>query len=156
VKRDLHFEYVYPHTIERVWRALTDPAAIAQWLMQNDFEPTVGHKFQFHTKPGPGFSGIVNCEVLAVDAPNRLSYSWKGGALETVVTFTLESVPQGTRVRLEHTGFQGIKGWIVSRILGKGWKSNVLGKNLPAVLDYVDEAGFHPPADGRIPGCHRK
>jgi uncharacterized protein YndB with AHSA1/START domain len=86
MKRDLHFEVTYPHPPEKVWRALTDPQAIAQWLMENNFEARLGHKFQFRTKPAPGFDGVVNCEVLEMDPPRRLAYSWSGGNLNTIVT----------------------------------------------------------------------
>ncbi len=155
MKNFIHLEFVYPHPPDRVWRALTTREAIAQWLMENDFEPKTGHKFQFHTKPGPGFSGLVDCQVLEIDPPRRLSYSWKGSGLDTVVTFTLEPAAEGTRLRLDHTGFRGVKGWILRRLLGSGWKSNVLGRNLPAVIPYVDDTGFHLPPSGTIPGCHR-
>ncbi len=64
MSRGLHFEFIYKHSPQRVWRALTDSAAIARWLMPNDFQPVVGHKFQLRTKPRPGFDGIVKCEVL--------------------------------------------------------------------------------------------
>jgi uncharacterized protein YndB with AHSA1/START domain len=155
MKRDLRFEAVYPYPIEKVWRAITDPKAISQWLMENDFEPKLGHKFMFRSKPQPGWDGIVNCEVLELDPPRRLSYSWSGGGLNTMVTFLLEPATKGTRLRLEHKGFAGLKGLMVSMILGSGWKSNILKRNLPAVLAYVDDTGFHPPAGGIVPGCHR-
>jgi uncharacterized protein YndB with AHSA1/START domain len=134
LKRDLHFDVTYPHPVEKVWLALTDPQAIAQWLMANDFEPRVGHRFQFREKPQPGWDGIVNCEVTAVDPPHRLSYSWRNGNLDTKVSWLLESVPEGTRVQLEHTGFRGVRGWMACRILGKGWGSRILNRNLPALL----------------------
>jgi uncharacterized protein YndB with AHSA1/START domain len=154
MSRGLHFEFIYKHSPQRVWRALTDSAAIARWLMPNDFQPVVGHKFQLRTKPRPGFDGIVNCEVLEMDAPRRLSYSWKGGGMETVVTYTLEAVPEGTRLHFDQTGFRGLRGLLVSRVLGSGWESRILARNLPAVLEFVDDAGFHSPPDGAIPGCH--
>jgi uncharacterized protein YndB with AHSA1/START domain len=153
MKRDLHFEIVYPHPPERVWHALTDPAAIAQWLMPNNFEPRVGHKFHFRTKPRRSWDGVVQCEVLELDRPRRLAYAWNGSGLNTVVTFTLDPMPEGTRLRLDHRGFAGVKGLMLSFILGSGWKSNILRRNLPAVLHHVDDTGFHPPADGTIPGC---
>jgi uncharacterized protein YndB with AHSA1/START domain len=152
--RDLHFEFVYPHSPQRVWRALTDSAAIAKWLMPNDFQPVVGHKFQFRTKPRPGFDGIVNCEVLELEPPRKLAYSWKGGGMETVVSYTLEAVPEGTRLHFDHTGFRGLRGLLVSKMLASGWKSKILARNLPAVLEFVNDEGFHRPPDGAIPGCH--
>jgi len=72
MKRDLRFEVVYKHPIEKVWRALTDSKAIAQWLMENDFEPRLGHKFMFHSKPQPGWDGKSYCEVTELDPPRRL------------------------------------------------------------------------------------
>jgi uncharacterized protein YndB with AHSA1/START domain len=154
VKHDLHFEFVYPHPPERVWHALTDPAAVAQWLMPNNFEPKLGHKFQFRTKPRPGFDGVVQCEVTQLDPPRRLAYSWAGGGLGTSVTFALERVPEGTRLIFDHIGFKGVKGMMISRMLGRGWKSRILSKNLPAVLAYVNDQGYHAPLEGAIPGCH--
>lgn len=61
----LRIEKTYPHPRARVWRALVDPELLARWLMPNDFAPRVGHRFTFRTEPGPGFDGIVRCEVLA-------------------------------------------------------------------------------------------
>jgi uncharacterized protein YndB with AHSA1/START domain len=137
VKRDLHFDIVYPHPPERVWNALTDPAALGEWLMDNSFEPRLGHRFQFRTTPRPGFKGLVDCEVTELDPPRRLAYTWHGGwtGRPTVVTYTLEAVPEGTRQRLDHTGFRGISGIALSLLLGSGWKSNILRRSLPNTLE---------------------
>jgi uncharacterized protein YndB with AHSA1/START domain len=148
MKRDLIFNEVYPYPIERVWRALTDSEAIADWLMPNDFEPKIGHKFQFHTKPAPGFDGTVNCEVIEVTPPTRLAFSWKGGGIDTVATFTLTSVPEGTHLRLEHTGFSGLKGMMVGSILGKGWKK-ILGVALPKAVSRFSDSGYQSLSDTR-------
>jgi uncharacterized protein YndB with AHSA1/START domain len=133
MKRDLKFEAVYPYPAERVWRALTDPQELAQWLMPNDFQPSLGHKFQFKTKPAPGFDGVVQCVVIELEVPRRLAYTWHGGKLESVVSFTLESVGQGTRLVLEHKGFEGAGEWMLSAMLGRGWK-RMVEERLPAVL----------------------
>jgi uncharacterized protein YndB with AHSA1/START domain len=125
VKRDLHFEAVYRQPPEQVWRALTEPRAIAAWLMPNDFEPRLGHRFQFRAPPQGGWDGIVNCEVLEIDPPRRLVYTWTSNMLDTKVAWTLERVGGGTRLRLDHTGFDGFKAWLVSLILGSGWKGMV-------------------------------
>ena len=94
MKRDLKRVVVYPHPPDDVWRALTDPVALAEWLMPSNFEPRVGHEFQFQTTPRPGFrfDGTIRCKVVALDAPRRLVYSWRAGSLDTVVTWTLEAV----------------------------------------------------------------
>ena len=104
-------ERVMMHAPEKVWRALTLSPLMAEWLMQNDFEARVGHKFQFRATPVPGWKGITNCEVLDVDPPRRLVYAWGDGTesdsgLKTVVTWTLEPVPGGVRVRMEQSGFR--------------------------------------------------
>lgn len=123
MKRDLRFEAFYPHPVEAVWAAVSNREVLSRWLMPNDFEPRVGHRFRFHTRPAPGFDGTVYCEVLEVDPPNRLSFSWTGGwqRTPTTVTFILEPVQGGTRFVLEHTGFEGPKGVALSHILERGW-----------------------------------
>jgi len=85
----------YPQSIETVWRALTDPALVGQWLMTSDFEPRLGHRFSFRTKPAPGFSGIIECVVDEFDPPHRLGYTWWGGGgnPQTHVRFDLASLP---------------------------------------------------------------
>lgn len=72
-----------PHPPEKVWRALSEPGLLARWLMPNDFEPVVGHRFTFAAKPIPsvGFDGRIACEVLAVEEHRLLRISWHGGGL---------------------------------------------------------------------------
>jgi uncharacterized protein YndB with AHSA1/START domain len=154
MKRDLIFEATYPHAAERIWRALTDSAAMAEWLMPNDFQARLGHKFQFRTKPAPGFDGIVNCEVREIDPPRRLAFTWKGGPVDTVVVFTLVSTsPTETRLRLEQRGFQGPKACMVSFLLGKGWK-RIFRKLLPEVLARISDQGLLPRGEGDPRSCH--
>lgn len=136
-KPQIKLERIYQYPIERVWQALTDRRALATWLMENDFEPEVGRKFQFRTKPQPGFSGIVNCEVLVVEAPRHLVYTWYGGPLKkpTTVSWRLQELaPDQTLLRLEHNGFEGVGGTIVRLILGAGWRG-LLKKNLEKALN---------------------
>ena len=102
VTRDLHFEAVYPHAIEKVWRAITDPDAIGQWLMKNDFQPRVGHRFQFRAPPGKGWDGIVNCEVLTVEPPTPGIYVERRTARHARQHHA-RSVAGGTRLSLDHT-----------------------------------------------------
>jgi uncharacterized protein YndB with AHSA1/START domain len=118
-------ERTMPHSPEKIWRALTQSPMIAEWLMQNDFKPAVGHKFQFQAKPVPGWKGITNCEVLEVDEPRKLVYSWGDGTesesgLKTKVTWTLTPTSNGTLVRMEHSGFrpQDEGGY---QAMGGGW-----------------------------------
>jgi uncharacterized protein YndB with AHSA1/START domain len=99
-----------PQSRERVWRALADSAALAQWMYPNDFEPRVGHEFTFRVpaKPEVGFDGLtVHCEVTECEPPSRLAFSWSvgGPVVDTRVSFRLEPDGDGTRVFFEHTGF---------------------------------------------------
>jgi uncharacterized protein YndB with AHSA1/START domain len=129
-------EAVYPASQADVWEALTDPRAIADWLMDNDFRPVVGHRFTFTTRPRPGFNGIVDCKVLAVEPERRLVYSWDTGPHRTTVTWTLEPHGQGTRVTLLHEGFRGAVGILPQLILSNGWGS-ILRRGLPSRLGIV-------------------
>ena len=86
---------------EKLWRALTQPHLIADWLMQNDFAATSGHRFRFTAD-----WGSVDCEVLTVEENRTLSYSWAAMGLDSVVTFTLSPTLTGTHLRLEQTGFK--------------------------------------------------
>ena len=104
--RSLVIERVFPHPPEKLWRALTESPLIAQWLMNNDFEPAVGRKFQFRSDPVPNWNGIVDCEVLVVDPLKRLSYSWGSMGLGSVVLWTLTPSEGGTHVRMEQSGFR--------------------------------------------------
>ena len=134
MKRTLRREIVYPHPVEKVWHALTDKKALSQWFMETDFEPVVGKKFTFKTKPAPGFDGVVTGEVLAAERPHHLAYTWRGGPLEeTVVRFWLEPQSNVTLVRLEHSGFSGAKEVVPSLILQFGWRK-LLKKDLPVYL----------------------
>src|SRR5215475_7102795 len=140
MRRDIRIEAEYPHPPEKVWRAISDPKLLARWLMQNDFEPRLGRPFTFRMKPQPGFDGIVQCEVLELDAPRRLRYSWCGGPLRSEVAFTLTPTPAGTRLTLHHTGFEGLKAVLLSFMMGGGW-GKMLRKRIPGLLERMDAAG---------------
>jgi uncharacterized protein YndB with AHSA1/START domain len=104
--RTLVIERDMPHPPEKIWRALTQSALIEQWLLSNDFQPVVGRKFTLRAPPAPNWSGVIDCEVLVVEPPSRLSYSWGSMGLETVVAWTLTPTPSGTHVRMEQSGFK--------------------------------------------------
>ncbi|HEX9014780.1 MAG TPA: SRPBCC domain-containing protein [Chloroflexota bacterium] len=118
-------EIVYPQSREDVWRALTDSSILAEWLMPNDFEPRVGHRFTFRTQPNPqaGFDGIVHCEVLDCLPPIQLAYSWVGGGVDTRVSYRLEPDGNGTRLFFEQSGFDLSKPWGAASLHGAeaGW-----------------------------------
>jgi uncharacterized protein YndB with AHSA1/START domain len=91
---------------ERIWRALTQPHLIAEWLMKNDFKPAAGHRFSLRKDPRPDLSIVVDCEVLVVEPNKTLSYSWTAYGLDSVVTWTLTPTSTGTRLRMEQSGFR--------------------------------------------------
>ncbi len=125
---DISLEQTYPYPPEQVWRALTERAALAEWLMPNDFEPKLAHKFQFRAPPMPGWRGFVECEVIELVAPRRLAYTWLGDddwRKPTIVRWTLEPVAGGTRLRLEHTNLQEPWGRQLQAMLNQGWRRMV-------------------------------
>jgi uncharacterized protein YndB with AHSA1/START domain len=136
-------EMVYPHPIWTVWKALTSSEALAAWLMPNDFVAEVGHRFTFRTQPQQTWNGIVECQVVELEAPYKLAYTWRGGPLlNTLVTFTLEAQAGQTRLRLEHSGFAagGPAGLSIRDLLDSGWGSKLLRERLPALLAQLDLA----------------
>jgi uncharacterized protein YndB with AHSA1/START domain len=110
--RSLVIEQEMPHSPEKVWRALTQGALIEEWLMKNDFQPIVGHRFNFRATPMPNWNGVLDCEVLAVEPNKRLSYTWNASGeeaatgIKTVVTWTLTPTKTGVLVRMEQSGFR--------------------------------------------------
>ncbi len=104
----LSFEFDLQHLPEKVWRALTDPALLAEWLLpvvEGKLEP--GAAFMFKTQPYPGWDGSVKCRVLEIEAHRKLSYAWVvGDMLDTVVTFTLSPTASGTHLSLVQSGFK--------------------------------------------------
>jgi uncharacterized protein YndB with AHSA1/START domain len=137
--RDIVVEDVVPQPPEKVWKALTTAELIGQWLMPNDFEPVVGKRFTFKTRPIGDWDGVVQCEVLEVVPNRRLVYSWKGGAdsndsgsnygskLDSVVTWTLQPEGRGTRLRLVHTGFRSPQNDFAYDAMSSGW-SRIMGR----------------------------
>ncbi|MFN0181232.1 MAG: SRPBCC family protein [Gemmatimonadales bacterium] len=104
----ISFEFDLDHPPAKVWRALTDPALLAEWLLpvfELRLEP--GAAFRFKTQPYPGWDGTVDCRILEIDAPRKLSYTWVvGEMLDTVVTFTLTPTGSGTHLSLVQSGFK--------------------------------------------------
>ncbi len=94
VERDM------PFAPEKIWRALTQPHLIEEWLMKNDFSPVVGHRFNLR-----GDWGSVDCQVLTIEPNRTLSYTWDALGLKSVVTLTLTPTATGTHLRMEQAGF---------------------------------------------------
>jgi uncharacterized protein YndB with AHSA1/START domain len=139
---DIRIVRDYQHSPVQVWKVLTDPTLIPRWTATGaggrpeGFEPVVGCKFRFVAKPKPGWNGIVDCEVLEVDEPSLLRYSWTGddGGDVTQVVYRLEPRAGGTRFSYEHTGFTGVGGLFMATLLGRV-RRKMLTVGLPAVLD---------------------
>ncbi|WP_312869272.1 SRPBCC family protein [Amycolatopsis pithecellobii] len=138
----------YPHSPRKVWRAVTEPELIPRWTSTGKgaravgFRPEVGNRFQFVAKPMPGWRGIVDCEVLEVRAEELLRYTWVGaeGEAPSYVRYQLEPTPEGTRFTYHHTGFTGIGGFAMAKMLGS-IRKKMLTVGMPALLADLDETG---------------
>jgi uncharacterized protein YndB with AHSA1/START domain len=130
-------QYDLPYPPAKVWRALTEPELLSRWLMATDMQPAVGNSFTFESDPTPWWDGIVRCEVLELERPKRLSYTWRSGPesspLDTVVTWTLTPTPSGgTRLSLEHSGFTPSNKFALDGA-STGWQ-RMVGERLREVL----------------------
>jgi uncharacterized protein YndB with AHSA1/START domain len=109
----LSLDFQYTTSIEKLWSALTDSSKLAKWVsnihtgqaMENDFKPVVGHRFQFRSQPNEYWDGIIEGEVLIVEAPNRVSFTWASGGEKHTITWTLQDLGNGqVNLHLEQTG----------------------------------------------------
>ncbi|MBE9213542.1 SRPBCC domain-containing protein [Plectonema cf. radiosum LEGE 06105] len=148
-------EIFYPYSPERVWLLLTNSRTLAKWLMENDFEPRVGCKFCFYSQSLPGIDTNIRCEVIEVDEPNRLVYTWQDCMMSqsSIVIWTLKAVEGGTQLRLQHrireTAFTAVResvysqrqsryikasdSFILASYLNGGWEKKLCDR-LPFVL----------------------
>lgn len=151
---DIRIVREYSHPRAKVWRALTDPAIMTLWGMRPEgFLPVVGTRFKLVGKPNPGWRGYVECEVVEVHEPSVIAYSWVGndGAPTMHVQYTLEELPKGTRLIVEHTGFTGIGGFFLSKlVMGPGHRK-LLGDAFPGVLADMLDNGTLPPGSALKP-----
>jgi uncharacterized protein YndB with AHSA1/START domain len=134
--RTVVVEREIPYAPEKIWRALTQPHLIEEWLMKNDFEPVVDRKFSLR-----GNWGAVDCQVLKIQPQKMLSYSWAADGLESVVTWTLTPTNKGANLRMEQTGFRPDQEQAY-RGAKMGW-GNFFAK-LEQVLTRSDDAGAKP------------
>lgn len=124
------------HSPAVVWRALTDSDRLAAWLMPNDFRPEVGHRFHLDA----GSWGTTECEVLEIEPERLVRYSWRNGALDTEVVWRLVPEGHGTRILLEHRGFDldhPVQRFAFDQMRG-GWRSQVhasLRSHLAGAID---------------------
>jgi uncharacterized protein YndB with AHSA1/START domain len=133
--QDIVVDEVFPHAPETIWKTLTTGELIGRWMMApTGFEPVEGKHFTFQTRSAGAWDGIIHCQVLEAIPNERLVYAWKGGddgnvgygsRLDTVVTFTLSRVENGTRLRLVHSGFVLPNNDTAFKSMGEGWKKCV-------------------------------
>lgn len=151
---DIRISRDYRHPPGKLWRALTDPELVAQWTATGrggapeGFAPEVGCRFRFIGKPTPGWDGVVRCEVLEVQPPFLLRYSWKGGenGKTTHVTYRIQPSAVGARFTYEHTGFTGVGGFVMAKLVLGPVRRKMLDKGLPGLLNRLDDAGNPQPS----------
>jgi uncharacterized protein YndB with AHSA1/START domain len=133
MNKSIHHRYFFPQAPNVVWKYLTEASLIEQWLMPNNFEPIVGHEFQFRSKPAPliEFDGIAYCKVLEIVPMKKLTYSWKCGpgenkiTLDSIVVWTLTPRDGGTELVLEQTGFKELENANIFLAMKEGWAKHV-------------------------------
>ncbi len=125
MKTNIHREIVIDAPIEMVWSAITTRQYLGEWYMRtSDFEPVVGNTFVFEDEPQGKWDGKVHGEVMHVESPKRLVYSFWGNQMsyKTIVEWSLDQVGGKTRVRVDHTGFEGLGGFVMRNIIAFGWR----------------------------------
>ncbi|WP_339230972.1 SRPBCC family protein [Oceanobacillus sp. FSL K6-2867] len=136
MKADVSLDFQYTSSIEEVWKALTDSEMLAKWIWENDFKPIVGHKFQFRAEPNKWWNGIVDCEVLEVKEPHKLSYTWASQGENTTVTWTLKEGSDGTtNLHFEQVGFSEETKATKGAIEGAIYSWTKMGEQLGNVLE---------------------
>lgn len=138
----LNFEAFYPHPPERVWKALTDPKALAEWLLPTDFRPILGLRFRFD---GHSRGSKVEGEVVGVEEAKLLQYTWDDGEAgsPSVVTWSLQPKDGGTLVHLEHTSSVAAEPYVVIEA-NLNWRY-ALYASLPVLLGLMKTGAFRPP-----------
>ena len=123
----------FPHPPAAVWEYLTNPELMELWLMKSNFQPIMGHEFQFRVNPIPSldFDGIIYCKVLEIDPFKKLSYSWKLGPgdgtinVDSVVRWELQPKDDGTELLLKHGDFAILENAGIFNAMDKGWFDNM-------------------------------
>lgn len=134
--RAITVEEVVPHAADIVWKVLTTSELMQRWLMPNSFKPGLGARFTIADHPRGDWDGTVSCEITAWDPPHRLAYTWVGGSpnnvgdgapLDTLVTWTLTPVSEGTRLRMVHDGFRSPLNDVSHAGMTRGWTAILPG-----------------------------
>jgi len=150
MKRKILHRLFYDHPPQVVWKYLTDAVLLEQWLMKNDFNPIVGHHFQFRIKPMPdyGFDGIIYCIVTELVPFKKLTYTWQCGpgegkiSLDSVVKWELAPKGEGTELVLEQSGFGEKETLALYDIMDAGWIKNM--NKIAALIKNEDHAPTKP------------
>ncbi|MGO4565719.1 SRPBCC domain-containing protein [Rhizobium sp. 2YAF20] len=143
VTQEIVVDEVLPHAAETIWKALTTGELMSRWMMTpTGFEPIKGNRFTFQTTPAGAWDGVIRCQVLEVIPNERFVYAWKGGdegnvgygsRLDTVVTWVLSRVENGTRLHLVHSGFVTPTNDTAFKNMSDGWK-----KIVPRIGAFID------------------
>lgn len=126
-------KFFFPHPPKSVWEYLTNSDLMELWLMKNNFQPIIGHEFQFKINPIPSldFDGIVYCKVLDIDPFKKLSYSWKLGPgdgtlnIDSIVKWELQAKNNGTELLLDHGDFVIMENLGIFNSMNEGWLKNI-------------------------------
>jgi len=138
----IRHRFFFSHPPEAVWEYLTNAELMELWLMKSDFQPTLGHEFQFRTNPKADFNfdGVFYCKVLEIVPFQKLSYSWKCGPgdgtfnIDSVVNWTLQPKSNGTELLLEHNNFAIMNNLILFNSMQEGWP-----KHINKIAQYINE-----------------
>jgi len=138
----IHLVRDYPHPPEKLWRVLTDPALMARWALNGrpeGFSTAVGTHFRLIGKPQIGWSGVIECEVLEAREPSVLRYSWVADGGDMLqLTYRLEPHNGGTRFTFDQTGFKGIGGFFLAKLVMTPVRKKMFGVRIPNLLNDLD------------------
>lgn len=142
MQTEIKNQWIYEQSPNEVWEYLTQAELIALWLMPNDFQPILGHQFQFRINPIPSLDldGIIDCKILEIVPFQKLTYTWKGGpgkgiiTLDTIVEWTLKPYGNGTKLLLKHSGFKEIN-LAIFNSMSEGWQ-----KKFQNILNLLNKA----------------
>ena len=141
----IHLVHDYPHPPEMVWRVLTDTALMESWALKGrpeGFSTAVGTRFRLIGKPQIGWSGIIECEVLEAREPSVLRYSWVADGGDVLqLTYRLEPHNGGTRFTFDQTGFKGVGGFLLAKLVMTPVRKEMFGTRIPALLNGLDGEG---------------
>jgi uncharacterized protein YndB with AHSA1/START domain len=143
MQKTINHKVFFAQAPQEVWEYLTRPELLELWLMKTDLQPTVGHQFQFMTRPMPGFDfdGNFYCTMLEVTPFTKLSYSWKGGpgggriTLDSVVEWILHPKDNGTELEIVHSGFKEMENLMMYAAMNDGWL-----KNMNKIVELINNA----------------